>query len=70
MVAHASPLEGDEDRVDAAYDGKPMRYRNMDNMLGELRVPGLVQHDVEAELHLEHDSEPCSFAKGTQPGAP
>ena len=68
MVVHTTPLEWDEDRVDATYDA--LRYRNMDNMLGELRVPGLVQHDVEAELHLEHDSEPCSFAKGTQPGAP
>ena len=70
MVVHTTPLEWDEDRVDTAYDGKPLRYRNMDNMLGELPVLGLVQHDIEAELHLAHDSKPCSFEKGTQPGAP
>lgn len=60
----ATPLSHDEDRVDAYHDGEPLRYRTMDNILGELPVPGLAQHDFEAELHLAcDDGEPRSFAE-------
>lgn len=63
MVAYATPLEWDEDRIDVVYDDEPLCYCTMDNILGELLVPVLAQHDVEAELHLVIDSEPCSFAE-------
>ena len=60
----ATPLSHDEDRVDAYHDGEPLRYRTMDNILGELPVPGLAQRDFEAELHLAcDDGEPRSFAE-------
>jgi len=33
-VEFATPLSGDEDRVDAYHDDEPLRYRTMDNILG------------------------------------
>jgi hypothetical protein len=42
----------------------------MDNLLGEQPVPGLVQHDFEAELHLtQDDGEPRSFAEAKRDAA-
>ena len=43
----ASPLTHDEERVDAWYDGEPLRYRTMDNVLGDQPVPGLMPRDLE-----------------------
>lgn len=63
MVAFNMPLANDKDHVDVAHDDTPLHYHTIDNILGEQPIPRLVQYDVEAELHLEHDSEPCSFAE-------
>lgn len=63
-VEFATPLSNDEDRVDAYHDDEPLRYRTVDNILGDQPVPGMAVHDVEAELHLAHeDGEPHSFAE-------
>lgn len=63
-VEFATPLSNDEDRVDAYHDDEPLRYRTVDNILGDQPVPGMAVHDVEAELHLAHeDGEPRSFAE-------
>ena len=35
----ATPLEDDEKRLDAFYGGEPLRYRTMDNILGEESIP-------------------------------
>ena len=60
----ATPLSHDEERIDAYHDGEPLRYRTMEDLLGDQPVPGLVPHDLEAQLHLAcDDSEPRSFAK-------
>jgi hypothetical protein len=60
----ATPLSNDGDRVDAYHDGEPLRYRTMDNILGDQPVPEMVVHDFEVELHLVHeDDEPRSFAE-------
>ena len=60
----ATPLSDDEDHVDAYHDNEPLRYRTLDNILGDQPVPGLAMHDFEAELHLAHaDGEPRSFAE-------
>jgi len=34
------PLEDDEDRLDASYDDEPLRYRTMENILGDDSPPG------------------------------
>ena len=60
----ATPLSHDEERVDAYHDGEPLRYRTMEDLLGDQPVPGLVPHDLEAQLHLAcDDGEPRSFAE-------
>jgi hypothetical protein len=32
-VEYATPLEDDEDRLDASYDDEPLRYRTVANIL-------------------------------------
>ena len=60
----ATPLPHDEERVDAYHDGEPLRYRTMEDLIGDAPVPGLVPHDLEAQLHLACDNgEPRSFAE-------
>jgi hypothetical protein len=63
-VELTTPLSNDEDRVDTYHDGEPLRYRTLDNILGDQPVPEMAVHDFKAELHLAHeDGEPRSFAK-------
>jgi len=63
-VEFATPLSHDEERIDAYHDGEPLRYRTMEDLLGDQPVPGLVPHDLEAQLHLAcDDGEPRSFAE-------
>jgi hypothetical protein len=60
----ATPLSHDEERIDACYDGEPLRYRTMEDLLDDQPVPGLVPHDLEEQLHLAcDDGEPRSFAE-------
>ena len=66
----ATPLSHDEERIDAYHDGEPLRYRTMENLLGDQPVPGLVSHDLEAELHLAcDDGEPRSFTEAERDAA-
>jgi len=59
-----------EERVDAYHDGEPLRYRTMEDLLGDQPVPGLVPHDLEAQLHLAcDDGEPRSFAEAERHAA-
>jgi hypothetical protein len=46
-VEFATPLSHDEERIDACYDGEPLRYRMMEDILGDQPVPGLVPHDLD-----------------------
>jgi hypothetical protein len=41
-------LPHDEECIDAYHDGEPLRYRTMENLLGDQPVPGLAPHDLEA----------------------
>jgi hypothetical protein len=69
-VEFATPLFHDEERIDAYHDGKPLRYRTMENLLGDQPVPGLVPHDLEAQLHLAcDDGEPRSFTEAERHAA-
>jgi hypothetical protein len=57
-----TPLSHDEERINAYHDGEPLRYRMMENLLGDQPMPGLVPHDLEVHLHLAcDDGEPRSF---------
>jgi hypothetical protein len=68
-VEFTTLLSHDEERIDAYHDGKPLRYRMMENLLGDQPVPGLVPHDLEVQLHLAcDDGEPWSFAEAERRG--
>jgi hypothetical protein len=54
-VEFASPLSHDEERIDAYYDGEPLRYSTMENLLGDQSV-SRVPHDLEAQLRLACDN--------------
>jgi hypothetical protein len=69
-VEFATPLSHDEECIDAYHDGEPLRYHTMENLLGGQPVPGLVPHDLEAQLHLAcDDGEPQSFAEAERHAA-
>jgi hypothetical protein len=69
-VEFATPLSHDEERIDVYHDGEPLRYRTMENLLGDQPVPGLVPHDLEAQLHPAcDDGEPRSFVEAERHAA-
>jgi hypothetical protein len=69
-VEFATPLSHDEERINAYHDGEPLRYRMMENLLGDQAVPGLAPHDLKAQLHLACDNgEPRSFAEAERHAA-
>jgi hypothetical protein len=69
-VKFATPLPHDEECIDACYDGEPLQYRMMEDLLGDQPVPGLVPHDLEGQLHLAcDDGEPRSFVKAEKDAA-
>jgi hypothetical protein len=69
-VEFATPLSHDEDRIDVYHDGEPLRYRTMENLLGDKPVPGLIPHDLKAQLHLAcDDGEPQSFTEAERHAA-
>ncbi|KAK3137468.1 hypothetical protein QOZ80_5BG0452680 [Eleusine coracana subsp. coracana] len=69
-VEFATPLSRDEERIDAYYDSEPLRYRTMEDILGDQPVPGPALRDLKAQLHLAcDDGEPRSFAEAERDGA-
>jgi hypothetical protein len=69
-VEFATPLSHDEERIDTCYDGEPLQYRTMEDLLSDQPVLGLVPHDLEGQLHLAcDDGEPRSFAKAEKDAA-
>jgi hypothetical protein len=69
-VEFTTPLSHDEERIDAYHDSEPLRYRTMENLLGDQPVPGLASHDLEAQLHLTcDDGEPRSFVEAERHAA-
>jgi hypothetical protein len=66
----ATPLSHDEECIDACYDGEPLRYRTMEDILSDQPVPRLVPHDLDWQLHLTcDDGEPRSFAEAEKDAA-
>jgi hypothetical protein len=64
-----TPLENDEERLDAAHEESPMRYRAYDNIIGAgEHVSGLAARNLIEEL-LMSTGEPCTFAEAEQDAA-
>ena len=47
-VEFATLLSHDKECINTYHDGEPLRYRTMEDLLGDQPVPGLVPHDLEA----------------------
>jgi hypothetical protein len=61
-----TPLENDE-RLDAALEELPVRYRAYDNIIGAgEHVPELAARNLIEELNLMSTREPCTFAEAEQ----
>jgi len=61
-VEYATPLEDDEDRLDAYYDDEPLRYYTVANILGE-QSPSNQPERLFTQLHLTHTDEPTTYAE-------
>jgi hypothetical protein len=65
-----TPLSHDEERVDACYDGEPLRYRKVEGLLIDPSVPGPAFRILAGELHLAcDDGEPQAFAEAEKHAA-
>jgi hypothetical protein len=69
-VELVTPLSRDEERVDACYDGEPLRYRRVEGLLIDPSVPGPASRILAGELHLAcDDGEPRSFTEAKKHAA-
>jgi hypothetical protein len=65
-----TPLENDEERLDAAHGELHVCYCANDNIIGAgEHVPGLVTRNLIEELKLMSTGEPCTFAEAEQDAA-
>jgi hypothetical protein len=56
------PSAGFSEQLDADHDdGAPLRFRYVDNVLGESEAPGLAARELEERLLLASDAEPTSY---------
>jgi hypothetical protein len=62
-----TPLENNEERLDAAHGELPVRYRAYDNIIGAgEHVTGLAARNLIEELNLMSTGEPCTFTEAKQ----
>jgi hypothetical protein len=65
-----TPLENDEERLDAAHGESPVRYHAYDNIIGAgEHVSGLAACNLIEELNLMSTGEPCTFTEAKQDAA-
>ena len=62
QIEHATPLEDDDDRLDAYHEDEPLRYRTVSNIIGQQPTPPPATR-LFAELHLTHSGEPTSHTE-------
>jgi hypothetical protein len=68
-VELVTSLSHDEERIDACYDGEPLRYRRVEGLLIDLPM-GPASRILAGELHLAcDDGEPRSFAEAEKHAA-
>jgi hypothetical protein len=60
QIEHVTPLENDEERVDACHDGEELRYRRIHEIIGDQPTPPPAER-MAAELNLTHSGEPTSY---------
>jgi hypothetical protein len=65
-----TPLENDEEQLDAAHGELSVHYRAYDNIIdaGE-HVTGLAARNLIEELNLMSTGEPCTFVEAEQDAA-
>jgi hypothetical protein len=59
-VEFATPLSHDEERIDAYHDGEPLRYRMMENLLGDQPSPTASRHAMPRVSQPSRKTEACS----------
>jgi hypothetical protein len=65
-----TPLENDEERLDAAHGELPVCYRAYDDIIGAgEHMPGLTACNLIDELNLMSTGEPCTFVEAEQDAA-
>jgi hypothetical protein len=62
QIELATPVEDDEDRIDVFYNGEPLRYRTVTNIIGNESSPDLAPR-LFTQLHLTHAGEPTTYAE-------
>jgi hypothetical protein len=72
-VEFATLLSHDEERIDACYDGEPLRYHTMEDILDDQPVPRLVPHDLDGQFTLRVTTaslDPSQRPRKTRHGVP
>jgi hypothetical protein len=65
-----TPLENDEEQLDAAHGESHVRYHTYDNIIGPgEHMPGLAARNLIEELNLMSTGEPCTFTEAAQDAA-
>jgi hypothetical protein len=62
-VEFATPPDAEDLDLDADHDDAPLRFRRIDNVLGESSLPGLAEREPGEQLLLASDVEPTTFAE-------
>ncbi|CAN6200243.1 unnamed protein product [Urochloa humidicola] len=69
LPVFVTPLADDEERLDAWHGETPVRYRTINNVLGDAIPPGRAARDLNGELHLACTGEPSTFAEANKDAA-
>ncbi|WVZ88501.1 hypothetical protein U9M48_035018 [Paspalum notatum var. saurae] len=57
-VRFITPPPGAEEHLDAEYDNEPLRFRTVDNILGDASLPGQAVRELDEQLFLASAEEP------------
>ncbi|WVZ84977.1 hypothetical protein U9M48_031942 [Paspalum notatum var. saurae] len=62
LVRYATPPPDASPYLDAEYEGEPVRFRTMNDIVGNPTPPSLAARALDDELHFSSAEEPPSFA--------
>ncbi|WVZ71925.1 hypothetical protein U9M48_020454 [Paspalum notatum var. saurae] len=60
-VRFVTPPPGAAEYLDADYDNEPLRFRAVDNIIGDALPPGQAVRNLDGELFMASAEEPCSL---------
>ncbi|WVZ53212.1 hypothetical protein U9M48_004185, partial [Paspalum notatum var. saurae] len=60
-VRFVTPPPGAAEYLDADYDNEPLRFRAVDNIIGDASPPGQAVRNLDGELFMASAEEPCSL---------